>query len=248
MSTTKAGDTAFAYSRLTTAAGVALSFANAAAFEAGGWAFAYFADGTITSAKVYTCAVMTGTAKEIALGALGWHKFTWTAQDAVEDVFLYHSGTSEAWPATLRGLFETYDLDSVAAVISAPIVSVVSAGGPQGDITLRGCKGDYVPVSFTVTDQSGAAINLSAYTLPTFGVKSKDQTTTTYSLAGAAITMSSAGLVTIAIPESAGFWAALTTGVDEISLRFSFEANEGGDATKTRTLARGPFIVMRKET
>lgn len=141
---------------------------------------------------------------------------------------------------------ETADLGLLYSIAAVPVISVISAGGPVGDISVRVVKADYAVVSFTVRDQSGAAIDLSGYTTPQFGVKDQLQATTYLQTAG--ITMTAGGLVTIAIPEGASFYALLLTGVDQIGLFFSFNADQGGDATKTRTLARGPLTVVRKET
>lgn len=150
---------------------------------------------------------------------------------------------------TLRvvdGEIEAVDLTSIYGVISAPVVSVVNAGGPAGDIPLRLVKSTYVPLSFSATDQTGAVIDLSGYDTPVFGIKSRDQTTTTYSQT-TGITMTAGGLVTIAVPESATFYTALATGSDEASLYWSFVANEAATATMKRCLARGTLSVIRSE-
>lgn len=141
---------------------------------------------------------------------------------------------------------EPADLGLLYAIAAVPVISVISAGGPVGDLSIRVVKSDYAVVSFTVKDQAGAAIDLSGYSTPQFGVKDQAQATTYLQTAG--ITMTSGGLVTIAIPEGASFYALLTTGVDQIGLFFSFNADQAADATKTRTLARGPLTVVRKET
>lgn len=139
------------------------------------------------------------------------------------------------------------DLDSIGSIITSPIVSVVNAGGPQGDVALRLVKNTYAPIAFTVRDQAGNPINLSGYTTPIFAVKNKAQATLAYSQSSG-ITMTSAGLVTIAVPEGATFYAQLTpAGTDQITLYYTLLADEAGDATKTRCLARGPLAVVRTE-
>lgn len=141
-----------------------------------------------------------------------------------------------------------YTLDSLAAVVATPIVSVVNSGGPQSDIALRLVKDDYAPLTFTARDAAGNAIDLSAYTGGTFNVLDKAQAAARYTQT-ASITMSAAGLITIPIPETASFYALLTpAGTDSITLYFTFKANEAGDAAKTRTLARGTLTVLRTET
>ncbi len=138
------------------------------------------------------------------------------------------------------------DDDALAAIIASPIVSVVNAGGPQGDIALRLVKNTYAPIAFTVRDQAGNPINLSAYNNPIFAVKNKAQTVLAYSQSSG-ITMSAGGLVTIGVPETASFYAQLTTGVDQISLYYTLLADEAADTAKTRCLARGPLSVVRTE-
>lgn len=142
---------------------------------------------------------------------------------------------------------ENADLGSIYAVIAAPTVAVIDGGGPAGDVSLRVIKSTYQPISFTVQDQAGNAIDLSGYNNPVFGVKSKDQTTTTYTL-NTGITMSAGGLVSFAIPESATFYAALATGTDSVALYWSLVADQAATATQTRCLARGPLTIIRQES
>ena len=47
-------------------------------------------------------------------------------------------------------------------------------------------------------------------------------------IADSSLTLTAGGLVTIAIPETASFYALLTTGVNEISLFHSFRADQAG--------------------
>ena len=139
-----------------------------------------------------------------------------------------------------------YDMDSIASLLTSPVIATLTSGGPSGDTTLRVVKSTYVPIAFTVRDATGAVVDLSGYDTPIFAIKSKDQTTTTYSL-NSGIVMTAGGLVTIPIPEGATFYAALTTGNDSIELYWDFVANEAATASKTRCLARGKLVLMRTE-
>ena len=142
----------------------------------------------------------------------------------------------------------TYTIDSLASLVATPVVSVVYAGAPTSDIALRLVKDDYAPLTFTVRDQSGNAIDLSGYDTPTFAVLDRAQAAARYTQT-ASISMSAAGLVTIEIPETAAFYALLTpAGTDSITLYFTFKANQAATAAKTRTLARGTLTVLRTET
>jgi len=139
-----------------------------------------------------------------------------------------------------------YSPDDIIALITSPVVATLTSGGPSGDTTLRLVKSTYVPIVFTVRDATGTVVDLSGYNGADFSIRSKDQTTTTYSQT-TGIAMTAGGLVTIEVPEAASFYAALTTGVDSIELYWDFVADEAATATKTRCLARGRLILMRTE-
>lgn len=139
-----------------------------------------------------------------------------------------------------------YSADNVLALVTSPVIATLTSGGPSGDTVLRVVKSTYVPVAFTVRDATGAAVDLSGYNAGDFSIRSKDQTTTVYSQT-TGINMTAGGLVTIAIPENASFYAALTTGVDSVELYWDFVADEASDTAKTRCLARGRLILMRTE-
>jgi hypothetical protein len=139
-----------------------------------------------------------------------------------------------------------YSADDVLSLATSPVIATLTSGGPSGDTTLRLVKSTYVPISFTVRDATGATVDLSGYNAADFSVRSQNQTTTTYSQT-TGITMTSGGLVTIAVPENAGFYAALTTGVDAVELYWDFVADESADTAKTRCLARGRLQLLRTE-
>ena len=63
----------------------------------------------------------------------------------------------------------------------------------------------------------------------------------------AAIEYADVVMVTIAVPENAGFYAALAAGIDSVELYWDFVADEAADNDKTRCLARGRLLLMRTE-
>jgi hypothetical protein len=139
-----------------------------------------------------------------------------------------------------------YSADDVLSLVTSPVIATLTSGGPSGDTTLRLVKSTYVPIAFTVRDATGAAVDLSGYNAGDFSIRSKDQTTTTYSQT-TGISMTAGGLVTIAVPENASFYAALATGVDAVELYWDFVADEASDTAKTRCLARGRLQLLRTE-
>ena len=139
-----------------------------------------------------------------------------------------------------------YSADDLLALVTSPVIATLTSGGPSGDTTLRLVKSTYVPIAFTVRDATGAVVDLSGYNAGDFSIRSKDQTTTTYSQT-TGVTMTAGGLVTIAVPENAGFYAALTTGIDAVELYWDFVADEASDTAKTRCLARGRLQLLRTE-
>ncbi len=155
------------------------------------------------------------------------------------------AGTDVVTPATKSVEIESYDLKSAVAIFAVPIVSVVTQGGPTGDLALRIVKNTYAVISFTARDTAGAAFDLSTWNNGKFNVMSQNQTTTIYTQATASMT--AGGVVTVNVPETATFYAALTTGNDEVSLYWNVLADDASDATKTRCLARGRLTVVRTE-
>ncbi len=170
-----------------------------------------------------------------------------TLNDTIFDVYLApFSGTDYLqWP-DLSGGVESQDLDSIYSVAARQVVSsAVSTKNSEIPITL--IKSCYAPLVFTITDQAGNPIDLSGWNNWHFGVKSQDQTAFTYSQTSG-ITASALGVVTVNVPEGASFFAALTIGINSVSLYYSLEGDMASDATMTTTILRGPLYVVRKET
>jgi hypothetical protein len=195
--------------------------------------------------------VVTSITPVLAEGATtgAWRRYTltFTAPATVGQLILKMSPTAGVLAYdTIVDDVVLYSLDAIAALLSSPVIATLTSGGPSGDTQLRVVKNTYVPVSFTVRDAIGTAVDLSAYSNGRFAIKSKDQTTTTYSQT-TGITMTAGGLVSIAIPEGSTFYAALTTGVDSVNLYWDFVADEAADTAKTRCLARGQLVLMRTE-
>ncbi len=167
------------------------------------------------------------------------------------------NGTDIITPGERQVEIEAYDLSALAAIFAVPIVSVVTNGGPQGDISIRVVANRYSPVAFTVRDTSGAAFDLSGWNNAKFGVQNAAQSVVASPyvlpyLQTTGITMTAGGLVTIAIPETASFFGALTAalitaGTYQTDLYWELFADDASDTAKTRCLARGLITILRAE-
>jgi hypothetical protein len=210
------------------------------------------ADFTVLCLLAGATAVLSVTATERGtIGNARAYDLAFTAPATVGDIGIRvvpTAGSDLIFPDLFADAVTNYSIDSLASLVATPIVSVINAGTPTSDISLRLVKDDYAPITFTVRDQSGAAIDLSGYDTPVFAVLDRAQVASRYTQTSA-ITMTAGGLITIEIPETAAFYALLTpAGTDSINLNFTFKANQAATATKTRTLARGTLTVLRTET
>jgi hypothetical protein len=211
------------------------------------------ADFTVLCLLAGATSVLSVTATERGtIGTARAYDLAFTAPATVGDIAIRvvpTSGTDTIFPDLFADVVTNYSIDSLAALVATPIVSVINAGTPTSDISLRLVKDDYAPLTFTVRDQSGAAIDISGYTSPTFAVLDRAQTVVSRYVQTTGITLSALGLATIEVPEAASFYGFLTpVGTDSVTLYFTLKGNQAGDAAKTRTLARGTLTVLRTET
>lgn len=197
----------------------------------------------------YVSGVLTSLTWSITEIGTGHYKLIYTLPTAGQLCIFFEpaTGTDYIRWADLDGELELYDLTSLYGAVVRPVVQLTATGAPTGEIALSVTKSNYHSITFSVKNTDGTAVDLSAWNAWRFGVMSANQSTTIY-LQTTGITASAGGVVTIVLPEGATVFAALTTGVDSIALRWSLEGDEAADATKTRTVARGAFTIVRKET
>ena len=191
---------------------------------------------------------LTATLTEgVTVGAWRLYTLGFTAPATVGDLIIHLEPNDGVLSYdTISDTVTLYSADDIFAMVTSPVIATLTSGGPSGDTTLRLVKSTYVPIAFTVRDATGAVVDLSGYNAGKFSIRSQDQTTTTYSQT-TGITMTAGGLVTIAVPENATFYASLTTGVDSVELYWDFVADEAANTAKTRCLARGRMQLLRTE-
>jgi hypothetical protein len=227
--------------KVVTAAGVAVTGLTGASF-------------TLTAFRNGSSSSITPTITEISGGRYSL-AYALPSTGGIVDVYFDPVSASNfvEWPDLSEEL-EAHDLTSLYGAVAKPTIVLNASGAPTNEVELKFIKEDYHEVTFTVRNSDGTAVDLVAegYTGWRFGVKNEGQTTVASVvpyLQTTGITGAASGVVTIVVPETASFFGLLAAGVAATTgARWSLEANEGGDAAKTRTLGRGGCVVMRKET
>jgi hypothetical protein len=155
------------------------------------------------------------------------------------------TATYESDPPVYEGPIESNDLDSLAALtVRQPVIALGTNSPPFRDFTIRCYQNDYREIIVPILDESGEALDVSAWNDARFGVKSADGTTTSYQQT-TGITLAN-GTATIAIPEDASFYTALAAGVAQVELWWSLDADPDDD-TQTQTLRAGKLVIQRQE-
>ena len=153
------------------------------------------------------------------------------------------SSYSIVWP-DIMGEVEAADLDSIRAAVVRPIATTDGNFGPANELTFSYVAGDTRPISFTVTDSSGAAIDLTAYSSLGFGIRNEDGTDLG-AISGGSISGDANGVVTVTVAGTEDFHT-IADGIASLSHRWDFQATLTSSSEKY-TLARGKFIVLRQE-
>lgn len=161
------------------------------------------------------------------------------------------SGTDLVTPTYFSGELEQQDLDSVYSVISRPtaVLSDATMVGAETQLELIAYR--ETPVSFTVVDQAGNAIDLSGYNNWRFSVWDKTHSGSILYSDALDFDGDASGVITGTIPEDAAFFSeiadAFTASEDFVTLYYDIIADAEADADKTRTLLHGRLILWRFE-
>lgn len=196
---------------------------------------------------------MVPTITSLGAGLVGTRysvAYTLPSTPGLVDFFIAPTSSSLyiVWP-DLTGEVEADDFTSVKAAVVRTVATLGASGAPTNTITLSVIKNCYHVITFTIKNSDGSVVPLDGFNNWTFGVKNKAQTTVTgvpYALT--AVTADANGLVTITVPETATVYDYLATGEDATTdLFWSLQGDEAATASKSRVMARGQFIIIRKE-
>ncbi len=161
------------------------------------------------------------------------------------------SGSDIVNPMVFNGEVEQQDIDSIYGTVVRPIVSSSTSTVFSSAFDLNLIAYRNTPVAASITDQTGAAIDLSGYNNWRFSVWDKTHSGSILFTSALDITGSNVGAISFTVPETAAFYsqiaAALTAGNDNTILYYDVIADYAADATKTRTLMRGQLILWRYE-
>lgn len=209
-------------------------------------------------------AAFTHAATLTAVAALGdgWYDLAHAAPPAAGwwRLAVKHA-THDVWSASWEGEVESQDFDSLFASIVRG-VALPTRGATLG-LTVPGelVAYRYNQWIIPITDQAGAAVDLTAYGTFRLSVRSKNQTTKVLDAqdgtpTGFGLTGDAAGLLTITWPESTGttgtaadIYSWLAAGaLSADPLYYEVTADLGSDATKTVPIIRSSELrITRRE-
>lgn len=235
----RAGDTIYLTATVRTAAGAIVD-----GLASGTFTVASYFNGVLTALSVTITGYGGGTGRYLFAVQLpttaGWLDIYVSNGSNIMDV--------RGW----SGDIELQDLDTVYAVVAVPVV-LSSAGAKVGatkDLTINARRRTLIAV--TVTDQAGAAVDLSGYSNWRFTVWDKTHSggSALYSLT-TGITGSALGALAFTIPETAAFNSVIDTaiaaGEDTATVYFDVIADAGGVAASTDCIMRGQLVLTRWE-
>lgn len=209
----------------------------------GSWTVTCYLAGTVTA--VTTAWTEIGS---------GYYKVNITLPATVGYVvILISNGTNLVSPNRWEGSNTIKDVDD-AYNASAKAVAYITTvtGNPYTDTLLTLDANRAQTITVQVNDQTGAAVNLSGYSNYAFTVWDKTHSSVgTRTIITTGISGSSGGVLTITVPETAGFFtlmdAAITAGSDTLTLYYDVKADAGGVSTATQNIIRGTITLRRYE-
>ncbi len=230
----KAGDVLNALVKVTNA-GVPVLGLTTAAFTVSGYV------GTTTFSPSFS-AVEIGTGwyrlDITTSGTAGWQTYTATCTGY------------QITPDYFAGALELYDDTSIYAAVIRPGATLASSAVIATALVLDVIANRYTPISVSVTDQNGLAVDLSGYNNWRFTVWDKLHANTKYTLSSG-ITGSAGGVVAWAIPENASFFAwidaVIAASSDSLVVYYDMVADMAATASESRTVFRGTINLWRYE-
>lgn len=173
-------------------------------------------------------------------GTAGWHQYR------IVSVAAYTVSPKQA-----AGWLGLQDYDTIFAAVVRPVATLGSTAVIASALGLDVIANRYTPITVAVTDQTGAAVDLSGYNNWRFSVWDKTHAATIYTLSSG-ITGSALGIVSWAIPETAAFYtqmaAAITAGNDSLTLYYDMVADQAATPAQSRTVFRGALTLYRYES
>ncbi len=207
-----------------------------------------YKDGVVTSMSPAIASIGTGINWQayklsLTLPASGPYQFACLIEQA--------SGTDIVSPQFFSGEVEQQDIDSIYDVASRPTASLTSSTLLASQIQLEMIAYRECPLSISIVDQAGTAIDLSGYNNWKFSVWDKTHSGSILYTAAASLAGSAGGTVTALIPEDAAFFSqianAFTASEDFVTLYYDIIADAAATSSKTRTICRGTLILWRYE-
>lgn len=178
-------------------------------------------------------------------------------------VMLEHT-TNTVWSGSWEGEVETQDQDSLYGAIVQPVATLSTSfqlGSVQRAelIAFR-----YRTLSIPIVDSSGAAYTALATDFPSatlkISIRSKDQTTVKWDAGPSGTISAGAGtaanfaittvgnVLTVVIPEDAGFFSALAAAADSVDLYAEITGDFSSNTAKTQPIIRSSiWTISRRE-
>lgn len=176
-------------------------------------------------------------------------------------VMLEHA-THTVWNGSWEGEVETQDQDSLYGAIVQPVATLSTSFQLGSTVTAELVANRYRVLTIPIYDSAGVAYTNLATDFPSatlkISIRSKDQTTTKWDAGPSGVITVGAGtaanfaittagnVLTIQIPEDAGFFAALATAADSTDLYYEVTGDLGSNAAKTQPIIRSSAMTITR--
>ena len=249
------GDVTHRFIRVTTPAGVPVAGLTLASFTLVSYARGY-------GATVWTTYAAGAVLVDYGGGLYGL-QFSLPPSAGWWRCMLLHA-TNAVWNGSWEGEVETQDQDSLYGAIIQP-VATLSTGFQLGQVQPAELIANrYRVLTIAINDSAGAPYTALATDFPSatlkLSIRSKDQTTVKWDAGPSGIITTGGGtaanfaittvgnVLSIAIPEDAGFFTALAAGVSSTDLYAEVTGDYTSSAAKTQPVIRSSvWTISRRE-